>query len=235
MGNPPNSSDVLARYGEACKGPWRGRVHAPFRLDLCRRCRNGLPAGDVGLNRRWECIVAEPNVLIEGIVQGQCPRWHKKRLGFSDRRRGRRSPSTWPGGMRSSTGWTPVTSGLTGSPTAGSWLSPTRRCTEREREGVLEPWVVVGPHGVTGRNRIACRRLQQHLCQHDPLRFHGRRLQAGHAAQVCTDGAVTRIADDLAFPHGTAATPDNTTLFIGESSSTALSAFDVAKDDTLLN
>ncbi len=49
------------------------------------------------------------------------------------------------------------------------------------------------------------------------------------------EGAVIQVVPDLEFPNGTVITPDGTTLIIGETMGSRLTAFDVAEDGTLSN
>ena len=57
----------------------------------------------------------------------------------------------------------------------------------------------------------------------------------GFVALVTPDGAVRRVAEDLAFPNGMAVTPDNATLIVAESYGRQLTAFDIAADGGLSN
>ncbi|HXW84616.1 MAG TPA: SMP-30/gluconolactonase/LRE family protein [Candidatus Binataceae bacterium] len=52
---------------------------------------------------------------------------------------------------------------------------------------------------------------------------------------VTPDGKARAVADDLMFPNGTVITPDGKTLIVGESFGNRLSAFDIAPDGSLSN
>jgi sugar lactone lactonase YvrE len=54
-------------------------------------------------------------------------------------------------------------------------------------------------------------------------------------ALVTADGAVRKVAEDIAFPNGMVVTPDNSTLVIAESFARRLTAFDIAADGSLSN
>jgi sugar lactone lactonase YvrE len=60
-------------------------------------------------------------------------------------------------------------------------------------------------------------------------------FRPGWVALVTPDGAVRRVADDLAFPNGMAVTPDNRTLIVAESYGQCLTAFDIGVDGLLSN
>ncbi|MEP7054527.1 MAG: SMP-30/gluconolactonase/LRE family protein [Actinomycetota bacterium] len=55
----------------------------------------------------------------------------------------------------------------------------------------------------------------------------------GRIALVTTDGVARMVADDLAFPNGMAVMPDNATLVVAESYRSRLTAFDIATDGSL--
>jgi sugar lactone lactonase YvrE len=57
----------------------------------------------------------------------------------------------------------------------------------------------------------------------------------GVIALVTPDGAVRKVAGDIAFPNGMVVTPDNSTLVIAESFAGRLTAFDIAADGSLSN
>jgi len=54
-------------------------------------------------------------------------------------------------------------------------------------------------------------------------------------ALVTADGAVRKVAEDIAFPNGMVVTADNSTLVVAESFARRLTAFDVAADGSLSN
>ena len=63
----------------------------------------------------------------------------------------------------------------------------------------------------------------------------GGELTKAKLALVDTDGTVSVVAEDLAFPNGAVITPDGKTFIIGETFGRCLTAFDIAADGTLSN
>jgi sugar lactone lactonase YvrE len=61
----------------------------------------------------------------------------------------------------------------------------------------------------------------------------GEAPRPGHVVLATADGAVRRVAEDLAFPNGMAVTADNATLVVAESHGERLTAFDVGGDGGL--
>jgi len=65
------------------------------------------------------------------------------------------------------------------------------------------------------------------------FKFPGGEFHPGVIVHVAPDGAVRKVADDLAFPNGMAVTPDNKTLIVAESYGGRLTAFDISADGNL--
>ena len=63
----------------------------------------------------------------------------------------------------------------------------------------------------------------------------GGKPDQGLIVLITPDGAVRKVADELAFPNGMVVTPDNRTLIVSESFAQQLTAFDIADDGALAN
>jgi sugar lactone lactonase YvrE len=176
-----------------------------------------------------------PEVLMEGIVFGESPRWHDGRLWVSD----------WgahqvlaldPGGGRE------VAATVESFPMCIDFLpdgrllvvdSARRRLLRREADGSLaehadlaavaeKPWndIVVDERGNAYVNSIG-------------FDFPGGDFAPGLVARVTPDGAVDQVAGDLAFPNGMAISPDGATLLVAESYANRLTAYDIGADGSL--
>jgi sugar lactone lactonase YvrE len=65
------------------------------------------------------------------------------------------------------------------------------------------------------------------------FKFPGGEFRPGAIVLVAPDGAVRKVAEDLAFPNGMAVTPDNKTLIVAESYACRLTAFDISPEGSL--
>ncbi|WP_194819650.1 SMP-30/gluconolactonase/LRE family protein [Nocardia sp. XZ_19_385] len=176
-----------------------------------------------------------PEVLLEGIVFGESPRWHDGRLWFSD----------WGAGQVIAVGDDrrhEVVASVDSFPMCIDFLpdgqllivdSARRRLLRREPSGALvehadlsaiseQPWndIVVDARGNAYVDNIG-------------FDFPGGEFAPGVIALVTADGTVRQVAGDLAFPNGLAITPDGRTLVVAESYADQLTAFDIAPDGTL--
>ena len=179
--------------------------------------------------------MAELNLLMDGIVLGECPRWHDGRLWFSD----------W--GARQMiavdmAGRHEVIDRVDALPFSFDWQPDSRQLViadktlwRREKNGVLEEWIDLTRHGEMGWNEIVVDGRGNIYLNNVNFAFPGGEFRPGHAALATPDGKVTIVAKGLAFPNGMAVTPDNKTLIIGESFATTLSAFDIGADGSLSN
>ena len=179
--------------------------------------------------------MCEIKLLMEGIVLGECPRWHDGRLWFAD----------W--GAREMIavdmdGKHEVIDRVDALPFSFDWQPDGRQLViadktlwRRDKNGVRTRWVELAEHGEMGWNEIVTDGRGNTYLNNVNFKFPGGEFRPGHAALVRPDGSVEIVAEGLAFPNGMAVTPDNKTLIIGESFSTTLGAFDIAADGTLSN
>jgi sugar lactone lactonase YvrE len=181
--------------------------------------------------------VTEPEVLMEGIVFGESPRWHEGRVWFSD----------WgahqvialdPGGGHEVVATVPSFPMCIDFLPDGRLLvvdSPRRRLLRREPDGSLvqhadlsevseKPWndVVADDRGNAYVNTIG-------------FDFPGGEFAPGLVVLVTPDGNVRPVADDLAFPNGMAISPDGGTLIVAESYGNRLTAYDISRGGELAN
>jgi sugar lactone lactonase YvrE len=179
--------------------------------------------------------VSEPEVLMEGIVFGESPRWHGGQLWFADWG-ANQVIAVDPGGGHE------VVASVPSFPMCIDFLpdgrllvvdSAQRRLLRRESDGSLvqhadlsgvsqKPWndIVADDRGNAYVNSIG-------------FDFPGGEFAPGLVVLVRPDGSVGQVADGLAFPNGMAITPDGGTLIVAESYGNRLTAYDIASDGSL--
>ncbi|HST82716.1 MAG TPA: SMP-30/gluconolactonase/LRE family protein [Kineosporiaceae bacterium] len=178
-------------------------------------------------------MIAE--VLMEGVVFGESPRWHDGRLWFSD----------WGANQviaLDPDGSHEVIATVASFPMCIDFLpdgrllivdSARQQLLRRERDGSLvrhadlstistKPWndIVVDDSGNAYVNTIG-------------FDFPGGEFAPGLVVRVTPDGDVHQVADNVAFPNGMAITPDGGTLIVAESYANQLTAFDIKADGDL--
>ena len=182
-------------------------------------------------------MVGEPEVLMDGVVFGESPRWHDGKVWFSD----------WganqvialdPGGGHE------VVTTVASFPMCIDFLpdgrllvvdSAQRRLLRREPDGSLvehadlsavseKPWndIVVDDSGNAYVNSIG-------------FDFPGEEFAPGLVVLVRPEGTVAQVADNLAFPNGMAISPDGATLVVAESYANRLTGYDIGRDGRLSN
>jgi sugar lactone lactonase YvrE len=180
-------------------------------------------------------LVSAPEVLMEGIVFGESPRWHDGKVWFSD----------WgahqvialdPGGSHE------VVATIESFPMCIDILpdgrvlvvdSARRRLLRREPDGSLvqhadlsgiseKPWndIVADSRGGAYVNNIG-------------FDFPGGEFAPGLVALVTPEGGVSQVADGLSFPNGMAISPDGATLIVAESYANRLTGYDIGSDGSL--
>ena len=181
-------------------------------------------------------MVGEPEVLMEGIVFGESPRWHDGQLWFSDWG-ANQVIALGPGGPE-------VVVTVASFPLCIDFLpdgrllvvdSAQRRLLRRESDGSLgqhadlsgvsdKPWndIVADDRGNAYVNCIG-------------FDFPGGQVAPGLVVLVTPDGGVAQVAGGLAFPNGMAISPDGGTLIVAESYGNRLTAYDIRGDGSLSN
>ncbi|MDP9219409.1 MAG: SMP-30/gluconolactonase/LRE family protein [Actinomycetota bacterium] len=171
------------------------------------------------------------DIVLEGVVFGESPRWHDGRLWFSD----------WGAGEV-------LSIADDGSPTVEARVQSFPMCIDFLPDGRL---LVVNAAGRTLLRREAGGTLVTHAdlgaaCNDIVVDgrgnayvncinfdFPGGEYQPGFVLLVTPDGQVTRVAEDLAFPNGMAVTADNRSLIVAESYAEQMTAYDIADDGSL--
>ena len=178
-------------------------------------------------------MTSELRTLLTGRGLVESPRWHDERLYFSD----------WSAGEVIAVdlaGRSEVIAQVASLPLCTAWLPDDRllivsstdgRLLRLEADGSLVLHADLGDPGwndivVDGRGHAYVNRPG-----FNPMA--GESFTPGSISLATPDGAVRRVADDLAFPNGMAVTPDNSTLIVADSYRHSLVAFDIAEDGGL--
>ncbi|MFD6160551.1 SMP-30/gluconolactonase/LRE family protein [Nocardia sp. NPDC060256] len=179
--------------------------------------------------------MSKPEILLEGVVFGESPRWHDGRLWFSD----------WGANQVIALGADhrpEVIVQIPSFPMCIDFLpdgrllivdSAQRRLVRLETDGSLvthadlsvvsdKPWndIVVDDRGNAYVNSIG-------------FDFPGGEFTPGPIVLVTPAGRVEQVADGLAFPNGMAITADGATLIVAESYANQLTAYDIEPDGRL--
>jgi sugar lactone lactonase YvrE len=176
-------------------------------------------------------------VLMEGVVFGESPRWHDGRLWFAD----------WGANQviaLSTDGTHEVVATVPSFPMCIDFLpdgrllvvdSAQRRLLRREPDESLAVHADLAEVSRTPWNDIVVDDRGRAYVNNIGFDFPGGEYAPGLIVLVTADGAVGRVADDLAFPNGMAITPDGQTLIVAESYAERLTAYDVDADGDLSN
>lgn len=173
------------------------------------------------------------DVLLDGVVFGESPRWHDGRLWFSDWGANQVIALTADGGHE-------VVATVDSFPMCIDFLpdgrllvvdSARKRLLRREPDGSLVDHADLSPASRTMWNDIVVDERGNAYVNSIGFDFPGGEYAPGLIVRVTPGGTVTRVADDLAFPNGMAISPDGTTLVVAESYANRLTAYDI--DDGL--
>jgi sugar lactone lactonase YvrE len=175
------------------------------------------------------------DVLMDGIVFGESPRWRDGQLWFSD----------WGAGRVFSVaidGTPTVEAEVASFPMCIDFLpdgrllivsSANRQLLRREPDGSLVPHADLAPVSTKPWNDIVVDGRGNAYVNSIGFDFPGEEFAPGIVVLVTRDGLVNPVADGLAFPNGMAITADGSTLIVAESYAEQLTAYDIAGDGTL--
>jgi sugar lactone lactonase YvrE len=183
--------------------------------------------------------MADPRVLLTGLVVGESPRWHDGRLWLCNW--GAREVVAVDPDGNSEVMARPETT----IPFSIDWLAdgrllivsgPERRLLRREPDGSL-----VTHADLTKLSEFAFNEIVVDGRGNAYVNGAGFNLMAGDAfapgivVVVTADGSAREVAGGIAFPNGMAVTPDDSTLIVAESYAKRLTAFEIAADGALTN
>ena len=170
----------------------------------------------------------ELKTLLTGLAMGESPRWHERRLWFSDWGAQEIVAADLDGKSEV------VVRTSFGLPFCIDWLPDGRllivagrenRLVREEFDGSLVTHADLRGVSDKGWNEIVVDGRGNAYVNGGP----------GIIALVTADRSARQVADGIAFPNGMAITPDNQTLIIAESHGKRLTAFDIAGDGSLSN
>ena len=178
-----------------------------------------------------------PRVLMTGIQFGESPRWHDGRLWFCD----------WAGQTIHALdldGTDELIATIESFPFCIDFLpdgrllvvhSADQKVLSREADGTFDTRADLGGLSEHPWNEVTTDRRGNAFVNNLGFDFAGGEPAPGFIVVVTPDGEVRRVADDVWFPNGMVVTPDDSTLIVGESYGSCLTAFDVGADGTLAN
>jgi sugar lactone lactonase YvrE len=188
-----------------------------------------------------ESSTRETRVLLDGFGMGESPRWHDRRIWFSNWGTNEIVAVDLDGNSEV------VGAGGGGAGWAANWLRDGRllitgeELTRVEADGSRirhADLSHISPYGwseitVDGRGNMYVDSINFDFAEFNDVLASGKAL--GKIALVTPEGDAREVADDLAFPNGIVVAPDNATLIVAESFARRLTAFDIAADGTLSN
>jgi sugar lactone lactonase YvrE len=169
-------------------------------------------------------------VLMDGIVFGESPRWHDRRIWFSD----------WGANqviaVDPHSGRHEVVATVPSFPMCIDFLPDGRllvvdsahsRLLRREAHGSLATHAELGPISGKPWNDIVVDVDGNAYVNNIGFDFPGGDFAPGLVALVKPGGEAGPVADELAFPNGMAITADGATLIVAESYGNRLTAFEI--------
>jgi sugar lactone lactonase YvrE len=179
----------------------------------------------------------KPEVLLDGLMFPEGPRWHAEKLWFSDMHAGQ-VMTVDMGGKAD------VITTVPHSPSGLGWLPDGRLLVVSMLDRRLLRLDGGGLTEVADLSQLASFHCNDMVVDHQGRAYIGNfgfdlNAQApfspAEVILVHPDGRALVAAEEMAFPNGSAITPDGSTLIVAETFGSRLSAFDIAEDGSLSN
>jgi sugar lactone lactonase YvrE len=176
-------------------------------------------------------------ILLDGLVFPEGPRWHDEKLWFSDMHDYRVMTVDLDGHAETVVEVPNCPSGL-------GWLPDGRLLVVSMNDRRLLRLDADGLNQVADLGKVATFHCNDMVVDAKGRAYvgnfgfdfaAGKESVAAALALVTPEGDVSVAASDLAFPNGAVITPDGRTLIIGETYAARLTAFDVLPDGSLAN
>jgi len=179
-------------------------------------------------------ITLETEILAEGLVFPECPRWHNGKLWFSDMHAHQVMTVDLDGNIE-------IIVEVPGQPGGLGWLPDGRLLVVSQTDKRL---LRLDPNGLTevaDLSKIASGVLNDMVVDSQGRAYIGNfGVELGPSSyapaeiiMVTPEGDVRVVVDNLKFPNGAVITPDGCTLIVAESFGFCLTAFDIESDDSL--
>lgn len=176
-----------------------------------------------------------PQVLLDGIVFPEGPRWHKGKLWFSDIFAGKVMTVDVAGRAA-------VIASVPERPSGLGWLPDDRLLIVSMRNQRLLRLDPDGLHSAADLSSLVKGDINDMVVDAQGRAyigsmgydvFAGEAHAPGNIVLVTPDGNARVVADQLEMPNGPVITPDHKTLIVAESFGHRLAAFDIAPDGAL--
>ena len=182
--------------------------------------------------------VLKAETLLNGLGFGESPRWHQRRLWFSNWGT-QEVAAVDEQGNKEVMVRVPTT-----IPFSIDWLLDGRLLVVSGPEGLLLRREEDGTLVTHADLRSLCGGCNEIVVDGRGNAYvngggfnlmKGEKYAPGAIVLVAPDGSARKVADEIAFPNGMAVTADNCTLIIAESYGKRLTAFDIGGDGSLSN
>ncbi len=174
-------------------------------------------------------------VLIDGLMFPEGPRWHEGKLWFSDMNAGKVMSVDMLGNLE-------LIVEVPGSPSGLGWLPDGRLLIVSMLDRRLLRLDADGLHEVANLREMASYHCNDMVVDQFGRAYignfgfdlgTGEPPKTAEIIMVEQDGKARIVADDLLFPNGTVITPDHKTLIVGETYGARLTAYDIEADGSL--
>jgi sugar lactone lactonase YvrE len=180
-------------------------------------------------------VAYDTEILVEGLVFPECPRWHDGKLWFSDMSANRVMTVDLEGN-------TEVIVEVPGGPGGLGWLPDGRLLVVSRTDKKLLRFDATGLTEVADLTALAGGDLNDMVVDALGRAYIGNKglgtidpffIRPAEIIMVTPEGDMSIVATDMIYPNGSVITPDGRTLIVAETFGSCLTAFDIEPDGSL--
>lgn len=179
----------------------------------------------------------ETEILLDGLIFPEGPRWHDGKLWFSDMAAKRVATVDLDGNSE-------MVVEVPGQPSGLGWLPDNRMLVVSMTDRRLLRLDPDGLHEVADLSELASFHCNDMVVDKMGRAYIGnfgfdfgadKPFKKAEIVLVTPEGDARIAAEEMSFPNGTVITPDDGTLIVGETFASRLTAFDIEPDGSLAN
>jgi sugar lactone lactonase YvrE len=179
----------------------------------------------------------ETEILLDGLIFPEGPRWHDEKLWFSDMAAKRVATVDLDGNAE-------TVAEVPGQPSGLGWLPDGRLLVVSMTDRRLLRLDPDGLHEFANLSDLASFHCNDMVVDQKGRAYIGnfgfdfgadKPFKKAEIVLVTPEGDARIVAEEMSFPNGTVITPDGGTLIVGETFAARLTAFDIDPDGSLAN
>lgn len=183
----------------------------------------------------WNLVILKTEVLLDGLLFPESPRWYDNKLWFSDQEMNKVITVNLEGKAETIVEMENRPSGLGWQPDGKLLIvsMEDRRLLQLDPSGLIEYADLSNLSTFYCNDMVVDKKGRAYVGNFGFDYFNKKSFVPAEIVLVTSKGNARVVANDMAFPNGTVITPDEKLLIVAETFATRLTAFNILDDGSL--